>query len=163
LKEFIIKETIGGSEKKFTALKLTSPELPKNVNFGKGSCEIIVFGKGHIPITDFTLDSAAREWNIGKICYQTATAYDSHLTNVFLPKMFKIRFEVCFLTVFFDRKLPDQHHGPFLKLVSFLDHFRAILGTLLKKRSQNSPKMVLIGLVLKFGIPPMKRKFISKL
>jgi hypothetical protein len=30
----------------------------------------------------------------------------------------------------------------FLKLVAILDHFRAILGTLLKKRSQNGPKMV---------------------
>ncbi len=38
--------------------------------------------------------------------------------------------------------LPDQHHGPFLTLVALLDHFRTILGTLLKKRSQNGPKMV---------------------
>jgi hypothetical protein len=95
LKEFIIKETISGSEQIFTALKLTSPELPKNVNFGKGSCEIIVFEKGHIPITEFSLDSATQEWNTGKICCQTATSYDFRLTNVFLPKKFKICFEVC--------------------------------------------------------------------
>jgi hypothetical protein len=32
----------------------------------------------------------------------------------------------------------------FLKLLPFLDHFRAILGKLLKKHSQNGPKMLLI-------------------
>jgi hypothetical protein len=31
--------------------------------------------------------------------------------------------------------LPDQHHGAFFKLVAFLDHFWAILGTLLNKSS----------------------------
>jgi hypothetical protein len=36
----------------------------------------------------------------------------------------------------------------FLKLVAFLDHFRAIFGKLLKKRSQNGPKTLLI---LKIG------------
>ncbi len=41
--------------------------------------------------------------------------------------------------------LPDQHHSPFLKLVAHLDHFRTILGTLLKKRSQNGPKILRNG------------------
>jgi hypothetical protein len=39
-------------------------------------------------------------------------------------------------------EIPINTMVRFLKLVAFLDHFRAILGTLLKKCTQNGPKMV---------------------
>ncbi len=65
---------------------------PKDAIFGKGSCEIIVFEKSHIKITDFHYNSKSDKWKTEKICKENNLYYYSK--NNFIPEYFVVKFEV---------------------------------------------------------------------
>ncbi len=71
-------------------LTLKCLNKPIDAAFGKGSCEIVVFEKSIIKITDFQYDLQPDIWKTGSISYYNLYGNE----NKFIPEYFVVKFEV---------------------------------------------------------------------